>query len=423
VASGDDPPAAAKGTDPVLIDEVRRVARRVEQLRGKQFARPPEAVRAPESLTQTAATIRAYDVLPQRRLEARGRAWADLGLGDAGSPLALLQALAEDLEGFGFDPQGNRLLVAPERLTVQDFEPTGVAEDASAVLMATGVRPDEPVIAHQLVHVLQQQRAVAADPADATTDRLLARMAWAEGEANLVAVRYLFQGMRLEDEVLDLGLDPAEVLQGRLLPRRLNDLAGVDLALAQFIHFEGFARVAEIYRAEGWSAVDRALARGSTTRDLLHPARAQTAIPAFPEPAAPGKEPLVLADEDSLGEQVVVVLVSHWTGKDNLGLIAGDGWNGDRLYRWEPENGQAPERGITEWVTRCRDAATAKDLDYALGRMLAARFPGATLQSRGEADRWLAAETRVFRLRREGTEVRLRVAPAAWDAALEAPPD
>ena len=188
------PAATIKGADLDLLEAVRAIAGRVEDLRGERFRRPPLAVRAPEMMRGVAAEIRARNVLPREQLEARGRAWADLGLGGESSPESLLRVVAGDLEGIAFDPQGNRLLVGPERLTGADFVPHDEDDRDSTVLMMTGVRPDEPLVAHLLMHVRQLERE-GADSLEPTTDRLLAHAAWNEGEANLVALRYLFQGM------------------------------------------------------------------------------------------------------------------------------------------------------------------------------------------------------------------------------------
>ncbi len=126
-----------------------------------------------------------------------------------------------------------------------------------------------------------------------------------------------------------------------------------------------------------------------------------------------------LADVDTLGEQAIVVLVSTLTGKDSLGLLAGEGWAGDRLYRWEPDQGSG--EGATEWITRwttsgtelVRSAAqTAADFDYAFGRALEARFPGRALEARGDGVRTLTTGERVYRIERSAAEVRVRVGPA-----------
>lgn len=355
----------AMGADLELLEAVRKIASDVTRLRGESFDRPPVAVRAPDEMREVSAEIRAFNVLSRERLEARGRAWADLGLGRTASPALLLKALAGDLAGIAFDPQGNRLLVAPDRLTKEDFGTEGELGPEATVLMMTGVRVDEPLVAHSLMHVRQLERE-GSDLLVATTDAMLARSAWAEGEANLVAVRYLFEGMNLADEVMEFPLDPGELLDGRLMPPGLAALGSAERLLVRFVYEEGFQATVQAYRTGGWKAVDAARARARSCRDLLHPGDSLPDVGGFPGPSPP-RPGLRLADEDTLGEQVIFVLLSTLTGKDNLALLAAEGWNGDRLYRWEAPGGPAGQ-GVTEWRTRWSSADDATDFAYALGR-------------------------------------------------------
>ena len=102
----------------------------------------------------------------------------------------------------------------------------------------------------------------------------------------------------------------------------------------------------------------------------------------------------------------LLVLVSRLTGKDNLALEVGDGWVGDRLYRWEgPE-----EVGATEWVTRWATPEDVEDFIWGLGKMLKARYPGSALRAEDGAQ-LLATQDRLFRVERSALEVRILVLP------------
>jgi hypothetical protein len=425
----DEPPASPptdhgstafllKGADIHLLGSVRTIADEVERLRRESFDRPPLAVRVPESMRRVAAEIRAYNVLPRERLAARGEAWHDVGLGEPDTAASLLMTLASDLEGVGFDPAGNRLLVSPDRLTEKDFlseEPAlAQQENATVLMMMTGVRPDEPLVAHMLMHVRQRERT-GGDSLQPMTDQLLARTAWAEGEANLVAVRYLFSGLNLADEVIVSGLDPGDFLDGGLLPPHLMWRPGPLGGLLRFVYLDGFAMAVEWYGRGGWQGLSAAMTYGTTTRDVLHPERAGRKIPAFAAPGPPAIDGVRLADEDSLGEQGIVVLISTLTDKDNLALQAADGWNGDRLYHW-----QGPEGGpvMTQWITRWVSPEEAADFEYGYTRALRARFTDGALLEVAPGSFLLEAPDRVYRVVRNGREVEIRVTPPELDRRL-----
>lgn len=402
-----------KGADVELLKAVRAIAGRVAVLRGEPFDRPPLAVRTPDDMRDAAATIRALNVLRRERLEARGRAWTDVGLGDGSSPRVLYQALAVDLAGVGFDPEGNRLLVAPDRLSWKDFAPIEGEETSADVLMMTGVRIDEPLVGHSLMHVRQRERS-GADSLKETTDALLASSAWAEGEANLVAIRYLFAGMGLADVVLEQEIDPADVLDGVLYPPGLYEMGGIEGSLVRFVYEEGFFTAVELYRSGGWDAVDAAIRQRKTTADVLHAKQKPVEVASIPWPDLPQAQGLTLVDEDSLGEQAIVVLVSRITGKDNLALQAGDGWAGDRLFRWEPAGGEV-DNGITLWVTRWRDEQAAQDFDYAMRRTLQSRFPGRPPVTLDDGQRVIQTSGQVIRLQRSGLTVHFQVSVKELD--------
>jgi hypothetical protein len=413
-AAPPEPPAEkpvlqVKGADIPLLEAVRTIAAKVETLRGQKYDRPPIAVRAPEMMRQLAGEIRALNTISRERLAARGRAWADIGLGGLSSPATLLRILSEDLAGVGFDAEGNRLLVSPHLLTEEDFTFSDDAPTESTFLMATGVRVDEPLVGHLLVHVRQSERR-GRDFLDDSTDALLARSAWAEGEANLVAIRYLFGGVGLEDEVLGSQLDLGSFLDGKLVPSGLDTVSLVEAALVGFTYEEGFAKAVEHYREGGWAAVDRAMAAGRSTSAVLHRERAGFSGAEFPTPEAP-LPGLELADEDTLGEQAIIVLVSVLSGKDNLGLMAGDGWAGDRLYRWEAPDGAS--EGVTLWVTRWLSEEDAADFDYAVWRTLKERFPGREPEILEGGGKLLKTGERSFLFERRGKEAQLTIAPLA----------
>src|SRR5262249_55332328 len=100
--------------------------------------------------------------------------------------------------------------------------------------------------------------------------------------------------------------------------------------------------------------------------------------------------------------------------------IAGDGWNGDALRRFEAPGSEGD--GVTLWTSRWLTEEDAKDMTYALERCLQARFPGETIADGAEGTRILSREDRIYRMKRSGNEVTLRIATPREDARLEGSP-
>jgi len=395
---------AAAGEDPQLLNEVRRMSRSLEDLLAARFALPPVAVRATADLRRVAAEARLAQALPAERVEARGRAWEDIGLGTREGPSRIYRLLAEDLEGVAVDPTGRRLLVDPDRLTAGDFIPTGEDADPSSLLLLTGIRPDEPLLLHGLVHLLQQQEERGAWPE--TTDALLALRAWQEGQANLAAILYLFARVGVGTELFSHSLDPGEVMGGALLPRSIDLVGGAEGALLDWVYRDGYEQAAASIRNGGPSALREAMASRKTTRDVRHLDRVALEPGAIAIADEPSPEELRLADRDSVGEEGIVVIVSTWTGKANLGLIAADGWSGDALFRWEDTTGD----GVTLWVTRWVSPEEAADFEYGYVRSLESRFaaPG----DAGQSPRRFEGQGRAITVSRDGMHVRVRIVPS-----------
>lgn len=390
-----------------LRSEIEKVVRRLGMVRGGDVD-TPRIRRADADALATSAAARAAAHGDADALAARGRAWADIGLGVGDGPARLVRTLAADIEGVGFDPADGALLVAPELFPLDDFVVDGPADAESQLLLSTGVRPDEPRVAHVLAH-LDLRETWGDEPvlSAPTTDEVLARAAVAEGEANLHAMRYLFRALGLDDEIVRRGLDPGAVLGGTLLPRALAEGHGTVDDLLQFVYRDGLDAVAAAWMDGGPAAVARFRRDVAASRDVLHPDRIGTAVVDLaPDPGAGA--PAVV---DRIGEQGVIVLVSRGTGKDNLGLIAGDGWAGDLLARWEA--GPDDPAAVTVWQTAWDSEQAAKDFAYAYRRVLEVRFRGDVPEDAADDAVSVVRDGRRWSLAREGVRVRVEVAPAS----------
>lgn len=402
-----------QGADLELLRTVREVGTRIAGILGKPARADILAIRADDAARSDAARARAGRVLPAERAAARGRAWRDLGLGTGADPAELVMALELDLAGMTLDAAGERLLVDATRLPADTGQPGSTLDEDASLILATGVAPDEPVAGHFVAHLLMDD----APPREPTTDSLLARAAWSEGGANLAALLLLVGGVGLESEVLSGKLRPDDALGGRLLPPGMRAASPVVAKLVEFASLDGFAQSAALAKAGGFRRLALERKQRRTTRDVLHLDRP----PADPQdlvvPQPPASIGLAPSDRDTLGEMGVVVLVSLLTGKDNLGLIAGDGWLGDSLDRFEPAGGGSPDDGLTVWTSRWASGEDAKDFAYCLERCLQARFPGEAILD-APAGRVLARADRVYRLEVKGAEVLFSVATPRIDALM-----
>jgi hypothetical protein len=406
-----------KGADPALLQSVRAVADRVAGIVRAPAPRTLIAVRADEATRSAEARVRAARLLPAEIAAARGRAWADIGLGMESGPSELVGSLAADLDGIAFDADSRRLLVDPGRLRDDDTKSDPDADAAASLVLTTGVAPDEPVVGHYVAHLILDGTPQGAP---VTTDALLARSALSEGAANVAALLVLFGGAGLGQEVFSGAVRPDDVLDGRLVPGRLRTASPVVASFLEFVYLDGFAQAGALVRAGDFPRLAAERKTRTTTRDVLHLDRPPAAVAAIPVPDLPGGSGLELVDTDVLGEQGIVTLVSLTTGKDNLGLIAGDGWNGDALFRFEPSG--AGGTGVTVWVGRFVSDEDAKDMAYALHRCLEARFTGETIEIGADGRSTLARADRVYRIEKRGVEVWLRVASPFWDAKFEGRP-
>lgn len=419
VLAGEVPASPAPSDDEdlqALAATVVEAALRTEAIRGAPIGATIAAERADASRRRE-RTAGATPSLPPERLAARGRAWSDLALGGPGSPEALERILDDDLDAIRLHPVENSVLVDPDRLTSRDFGPEPVGSEGTSLLLATGVRPDEPTLVHALVHAMQRRQKRWPSGAE-TTDEALAQGAWLEGESTLVALLFLVDGVGLRDEVLAGRFDPVEACGGRLYPSAIGESDAAVAALARFVFQEGFYVSAEVVRRGGFQSLVPEARSRKTTRDLLHLDRPPSP-PVRVDSGLDLPDGYRLADEDRLGEQAIVALVSILTGKDNLGLMAGDGWVGDALYRWERLGTGAADAGVTLSSSLWTSPDEAADFAYGIERTLQARFPGVLLEVAGQGRKRLSSGGKTYRLDTRGTRVDFRIAPDAVDSAIE----
>jgi hypothetical protein len=298
--SEDAAPAARPAAD------VATIAARVERLRGLRFdAEPrPETV-TPEQATEEglADLDRAY---PRAARAADETLYAMLGLLPRGTDLRELSAsvFGEEVAGY-YDPRTDRLRVVE-----------GAGSGQGRVL-------DEIVMAHELVHALEDQRVgLDTGAAERSDDAGYAYKALVEGTATAVMFAYLGRHFGAE-EALGGILGSAFAGGGADLPPFV--LAGL-----LFPYERGERFVNDLYRRTGsWELVDVALRERppASTEQVLHPDKWMAAE----EPQRVG----LPAPGRGWGERTSGTF-GEWQTGQLLALAGGDwrraseGWGGDR---------------------------------------------------------------------------------------------
>lgn len=310
---GERPPAGEPDPPPQKPFEAaspREIARRVADLRGLKFERPPRVrtVSADEwaRRTRRAARRRAAEGDPgtialEDFLKLSGLAHPDFEAEDA------TRGIGELVAGI-YRPRSNRLIRIEQVLA--------------------GPRLDERVIAHELEHALQDQHhpRLLRDAGRGSSERELAVSALVEGDASIVERRY---GRR------HLGMEPIELDTSLLSP--VNLALGLPPALVASVRFpytSGADFVANLRRRGGWRLVNRAFRDPPTTSEqVLHPGKwvdRDREVPVSTgaaETLGPGWRRLGGSESGEL--DAVLILASG--APSDVARRAGKGWEGGRF--------------------------------------------------------------------------------------------
>ena len=234
-------------------DQVRAVAKTVEQLRGLTFKRlPTPSFLSPAELARRAGA--SIDDYPDAEADADTRAMVALGALPAGSDLKALQAkaLSGQVAGF-YDPDTGELVVGSGAATL---DPT-----------------ERVTLAHELEHALADQRlglpAPAEQPQAGQADANLGALGLVEGDATLTMQRYALAKLGLTDQLSMLS--KALPAQGQLdqLPAYLGQRL-------TFPYLQGMTFTCKLYADGGWARVNQAYDHPpATSAQVLFPDRYQ----------------------------------------------------------------------------------------------------------------------------------------------------
>jgi hypothetical protein len=307
----DDPP-------PGRVTPLAVVAERVEALRGLRFRERPAPLRvSPEQVRREglADLDRSY---PAARRHADEALYERLGLLPEGTDLREVSAsvFGEQVAGY-YDPRDGRLRVVE-----------GPASGNRVM--------DEIILAHELVHALEDQAiGLDMDLAEATDDRGYAYRALVEGTATHAMFAYL--AMHFEADVALGGL-----LAGGLAASSTTPLPPFILNALTFPYLGGQEFVAALERRGGWRLIDAALRvrPPASTEQVLHPRKWLRA-----ETPRRVTEP----SDRRLGAPDTTGTFGEWQTRELLATAGGlrrqaaAGWGGDTYASWE-------EAVVIRWV-------------------------------------------------------------------------
>jgi hypothetical protein len=309
-------PAPAEGG---LADQVRAIARAVEQIRQLRFEETVE----PEFLSAQESADRVQEVFLE-----------DYSAKVADAETRILEALAAIPPGIDLRETRAEALGAQ----VVGFYVPGTGELVVRTSGDTLGPVDRVTLAHELEHALADQKLglpIPLKPKPGREDRDLAAVAVIEGDATLTMQRYAFT-LPFEDQ-LQLA-DPSLAAEAEA------GLAKLPYYLQQELLFpyeDGLSFVCRLYAAGGWEEVNRAYAEPPTTSaQILFPERfaAEEAAVDPADPGGPGPG-WSFEGEHELGAANLLWLFEAPGGNPSRGLddpMTGAGaWAGGEVHLWE----------------------------------------------------------------------------------------
>ena len=321
--------------DPAAV--YARIEQQVQQIRGLTA----KTTVTPQVLDQ-AGLARELDArfdegYPAAPLAAEQQVYTALGLLPAGIALRdeLFKLLTSQVAGF-YEPDTKKMFVVSR---------TG------------GIGPAEKVtFAHEFDHALQDQHfdltKLGTDEAG-QSDRSLARLSVAEGDATLLMTDYLEQALTPAEMIGMLGssLDPAQTAVLASMPPFLRDQL-------MFPYTSGLAFIQAEYLTGGWQAIDAIYGRPpDSTEQIIHPGTyvAQEAPVAVTIPAdVAGRlgKGWTSPFQDTFGEFTLDEWLKVAGGLDqNVAADAAAGWGGDRVALVTGPSGAWGVALVTKWDT------------------------------------------------------------------------
>lgn len=278
----------------------------------------------------------------------------------------------------------------------------------------------EMVIAHELVHGLQDQAfdlSKLEDVALSEADAAMARRALVEGDAMALTLELMLA--RAGSAAPWSNPDAAATLTKGLEIAGATGLERAPLAMREMMAFPyraGVAFVAALRRRRPWTAVDAAFKKPPrSTEQVMHPER----YLAGDEPIAIALDPppplaqLDIAARSVWGELGVDIFLRAHGVDPARAALAAEGWGGDRvMVLARPGTSEYCGIGRFDWDSEADAIEAAEAFTVALDGVLVA----ATLERGTTLDRWFAVDGRVSWVERKGPSVIVGYAVPAWAA-------
>jgi hypothetical protein len=361
------PIAADSASNPLLatFDEVLQRVVSLRQLQPKGAIK--RAVRNRQQI-RTAILALAQDALSPAEWEAERKAMVQWGLlaPDFRLKEFVLDLLTEQAAGY-YDPKQQTFFIA-------DWLPHLV---------------QKPVMAHELVHALQDQHYNLQKNFDLVKDQAdlsLARKAVIEGDAMAVMLVYLLEPLGLT--MADLP-DMGTLLQGSasLLGDQFQVYARAPLILRQqllFPYVHGLAFVKAALAQGGWPGLQRVYQHPPvSTQQIMHPEKYLAGPPVLPSevtlhvPEGALSTPWKNLKRDILGEFLLSVILQQFLPEEEARQSAA-GWRGDRYELFEQQDsGRLLLVCVTAWDT----PAEATVFFQSYHKLLALKYPGWNIQA------------------------------------------
>lgn len=375
------PPVSAARYAPLTQADVTATAQQLSELRGLKILEPPR-VDFLDGATFGDAVVAKYG--PRRQFSPGEEALAALfGMLPPTATGALRETgdgrVAKERVGGFYDTRGKIVRMPNE-------EPSSREENVR----------HRATLAHELHHVMQFQNF--QEPALADEDARLAWQALVEGDAEVAEMVHTAAELGIsasrmlrraryavaKPEPVSADATPTERSAWEMLPLASEAMAG-------FPYRDGLAFSVDLYRAGGFTLIDKAYGRPpNVTEHILHPEKylADEQPRAISELSPPPG--WTLAWSTPLGELRTRVALEPCLGQ-KVAVAAAAGWNGDRAFVLERDNGW-----MLGWVSAWDSEADAAELEDGLARM------GSCMRANDAAGKPISAQ---FSIRRVGSVV------------------